>query len=60
MLYKIFLSLLLLTCVYTYILKSIKDNNNTNFQKSPYNLNFQLNEILTVKPSLKMVDTISP
>ena len=49
---KIFLSVLLLTCVYTYMLKSIKDNNDTNFQKLPDNFNFELNGIQTVKPNL--------
>ena len=29
--------------------KSIKDNNNTNFQKLPDNFNFKLNRIQTVK-----------
>ena len=53
---KIFLSLLLLTCVYTYIIKSTKDNNDTNFQKLPDNFNIQLDENKTVKPNLKMVD----
>ena len=50
---KIFLSLLLLACTYTYMLKSIKDNNDTNFQKMPDSLNFQLNKIKTVKPNIK-------
>ena len=50
---KIFLSVLLFTYVYTYKLKSIEDNNDTNFQKMPDSLNFQLNEIKTVKPNLK-------
>ena len=49
---KIFLSVLLLTCVYTYMLKSIKDNNDINFQKLPDNFNFELNGIQTVKPNL--------
>ena len=49
---KIFLSILLLTYVYTYMLKSIKDNNNTNFQKSHDNFIFKLNENRTVKLSL--------
>ena len=42
---KIFLSVLLLTCVYTYMLKSIKDNNYSNFQKLSDNFNFELNGI---------------
>ena len=53
---KIFISVLLLTCVYTYMLKSIKDKNNTNFQKSPDNFNLELNGIQTVKPNLKLVE----
>ena len=53
---KIFLSVLLLTCVYTYMHKSIKDNKDTNFQKLTDNLNFKLNGIQTVKPNLKMIE----
>ena len=34
------------------MLKSNKDNNDTNFQKSPDNFNFELNGIQTVKPNL--------
>ena len=59
MLSKIFLFVLLLTCVYTYMLKSIKDNNDINFQKSPNNFNFELNEIQTVKPNLKEQNMIA-
>ena len=55
---KIFLFVLLLTCIYTYMLKSIKNNNDTNFQKLPDNLNFELNGIQTVKPNLKIVNMI--
>ena len=55
MLCKIFLSLLLLTCVYTYMLGSIEDNKNTIFQNLPDNFNFELNGIQTVKPNLKFV-----
>ena len=50
---KMFLSILLLTCVYTYMLKSIKDNKDTNLEKLPDDLNFELNQIQTVKPNLK-------
>ena len=50
---KIVLSFLLLTCIYTYMLKSIKNNNNIDFQQSPHNFNFELNGIQTVKPNLK-------
>ena len=57
MISKIFLSVLLLTCVYTYMLKSIKDNNDTIFQKYQDNLNFELNGIQRVKPNLKVVQT---
>ena len=53
MISKIFFSVLLLTCVYTYKLKSIKDNENINFQKIPDNFNFELNGIETAKPILK-------
>ena len=53
---KIFLSVLLLTCVYSYMLKSIKNNNNTNFQKLPDNFNFELNGIKTLKPNLKIAN----
>ena len=55
---KIFLSVLLLTCVYTYMLKSIKDNNDTNFQKLPDNFNFELSGIQTVKPNLKNLNML--
>ena len=51
---RIFFSILILTCVYTYMLKSIKNNNDTNFQKLPDNFNFESNEIQTVKPNLNM------
>ena len=51
---KILFSVLLLTCVYTYMLKSIKNNNLNNFQKMPDNFNFELNGIQTKK--LKLVD----
>ena len=50
---RIFLFVLLLTCAYTYMLKSIKDNNYSNFQKLPYNLNVELNVIQPLKPNLK-------
>ena len=41
--------------MYLYIhAQTIKDNNNTNFQKTPDNFNFELNEIQTVKPILKI------
>ena len=53
MLSKILFSVLLLSCVYTYMLKSIKDNNNINFQKLPDNLNFIKKGTQTVKPNLK-------
>ena len=49
---KFFLHVLLLRYIYTYILNSIKDNNDTNFQKLPDNFNFELNGIQTVKPNL--------
>ena len=51
---KIFLSVLLLTCVYTYRLESTKDNNHTKFQKLPDNFNFKSKGIQTLKPNLKM------
>ena len=41
------------------MLKSIKDDNVTNFQKLPDNFNFKLNEIQTVKPNLKITEVIS-
>ena len=53
---KIFLFVLLLTCIYTYMLQSIENNNNTNFQKLPDNSNFELNGIKAVKPDLKTVN----
>ena len=53
MLTKIFISVLLLTYVYTYMLKSIKGNNDTNFEKWPDNLNFESNEIKTLKQNAK-------
>ena len=56
---KIFLSILLLTYVYTYTLKTLKDNNSTNFPKLPDNFNFKLNEIQTVKPNLEALTAIN-
>ena len=53
---KIFFSVILLTSVYTYMLKSIQDNNDINFRKLPDNFNSELNEIQTVKPNLKVFD----
>ena len=53
---KIFISVLFLTHVYTYMLKSIKDENETNFQKLSDNFNFELNGIQTVKPNLKNLE----
>ena len=50
---RIFLSILLLTCVYTYTLKSIKDNKDSNFQKPPDNFNFKLSKTHTEKPNLE-------
>ena len=55
---KILFSILLLTCVYTYMLKSTKDNNDTNFQKLPDNFNFELNGIQTVKLIYKIINFI--
>ena len=52
---KILLCVLLLTCIYTYMLKSIKDNNDLNFQKLPDNFKFESNEIQTIKPNLKFL-----
>ena len=52
---NILLSVLLLTCVSTHVLKSIKHNNNTNAQKLPDNFNFESNGIQTVKPNVKTV-----
>ena len=54
MLAKIFLTVLLLNCVCTYTLKSIKDNNNTNFQKLPDNFSSKINGTQTVNPNLKI------
>ena len=49
------ISFCLITNMYFYIhAQTIKDNNNTNFQKTPDNFNFELNEIQTVKPILKI------
>ena len=56
MLSKIFLSVLLLTYVYTYTSKSIKDNNYTNYRKLSNNFNFESNGIQTVEPNLKTTD----
>ena len=53
---KIFISTLLLTCVYTYMIKLIKDKNDPNFQKLPDNFNFEFNGIQTLKPNLKVFD----
>ena len=53
MLSKIFLSVVLLTCVYTHTLESIKDNKDTYFQELPDNFNYELNEIQTLNPNLK-------
>ena len=48
-----FIYVLLLTSLYTYMLKETKDNNDTNFQKLPDMLNIESNPIQTVKPNLK-------
>ena len=53
---KIFVSLLLLAGVYTYMTKSIKDDDGTNFQKLPDTFNFELNEIQKGKPNLKLLE----
>ena len=53
MLYKIFLFILLITSIYTYVLKSIENNNDTNFQKLPDNFNFESNKTQTVNLNLK-------
>ena len=58
MLSRIFIFVLLLTCVYTYMLKSIEDKNDINFQKLPDNFNFELNGIQSVKPNLKAIDIV--
>ena len=39
------------------MLKSIKDDNDTDFQKSPDNFNIELNGKKTLKPNLKFVPT---
>ena len=44
--------------MFTHMLKSIKDNKDTNFQKLPDNFNFELNGIQIVKPNLKIIDDI--
>ena len=51
---KIFISIILVTSVYTYMLKSIKNNNETDFQNLPENFDLELKEIQAVKPYLKM------
>ena len=56
MFFKIFFSVLLLTCAYAYMLESIKDKNNTNFQRLPDNFNFELNGIQTAKQNLKLAN----
>ena len=56
MFFRIFLSVLLLTCTYTYMLNLIKNNNKTNSQKFHDNFNFELNRIQTVKPNLKITN----
>ena len=50
---KIFLSVLLLTCIYTYMLKSIQNNDDINLQKLPDNFNFELDGIQKIKPNLE-------
>ena len=40
------------------MLKSIIDNDHTNFQKFPDNLNLELKTTQTVKPNLKQIDMI--
>ena len=44
----------MLTYVYTYMLKSIKHNNDINFQKLPDNFNLKSDGIQTVKPNLQI------
>ena len=51
---KIFITVLLLTCVYTYIFKSTNDNNDTNFEKLPDYFNFESNGTQTIKPNLNI------
>ena len=50
---KIFLSALFLTCIYTYMLKSIQNNDDINLQKLPDNFNFELDGIQKIKPNLE-------
>ena len=40
------------------MLKSIKDDNDINFQKLPNNLNIELNGIQTLKPNLKVPNMV--
>ena len=49
---KTFIYVLLLTCIYTYTIKTIKDNNDTDFKKQPYNYNFKSNNIKAGKLNL--------
>ena len=55
---KIVLCVLLLSFVYTYSLKSIKDNTDINFPKLPENVNFELNGKETVKPKLNALNVL--
>ena len=55
---KIFVSILLLTCVYSYMLKSFNRNNDSNFQKLSDNLNFEFQETQIIEPNLYEVETI--
>ena len=52
MISKFFFPALLLTCIYTFTLKSIIDNSDKNIEKLTNNFNFQLNETKTVKPNV--------
>ena len=51
---KIFLYVLLITCIYTYKLKSIQNDNSIDFSKLPDNFNFESNGTQAVKSNLMM------
>ena len=53
---KIFLTVLLLSCVSTDMLKSTNNNNDTSFQKLPDNFNLKKNGTQTVNPNLKTIN----
>ena len=59
MISRILLYVLLSKCIYTYTVKSIKDNNDTYFQKFPDNLNFETKPTLAVKKYIEVTKLLT-